>query len=89
MRKTKGKSPLSELRKLKKQARSQLIKIIRLLEKAHRNAGKSKLKFDGPLIPSDPRSVAIHEFLKQHERSMEAARKTIIRACKQVVPERK
>ena len=51
-------------------------KIIKMIEKAHRDAGKSKLRFDCPLDPTNPSSVAIYKFLKELDRFEKASRRS-------------
>jgi hypothetical protein len=71
---------LPSLRTLQKKAEAKAEQIIKMVEKAHRDAGKSKLQFDGPLDPSNPQSVAIYKFLKQLTAFQTASRKVRIMA---------
>jgi len=50
----------------------------RRLDRANKRTSKSRLHFGGPLNPTNPRSVAIYEFLGDLRKSEEAARKVRI-----------
>jgi hypothetical protein len=68
------------IRTLQIKAEAKAKQIIKMIENAHRNAGKSKLKFDGPLNPANPQSVAIFRFLKDLDRFQTTSRRTKIMA---------